>query len=316
MQQQQQDDAQPVPAFVARLANARRISVMLKSILLTDKNAVATVFILPGGIKFVAEDAKSMQANAFLQAAIFLQYTCPAELPPFKIHLEKLLDCLNIFSSGTAPAPAPTALKLTYCGPGSVLNLLLEEGGVFADCDLRTLEPDDILDFAFNSFGVHNKLIVKSEGMKGAFAELDTSSEFLEVVMSPDEPYLRLSTTGQAGQVNVDFPFDSFVIETFECFRPQCNRYRMSLIAPSIKGLAISTKTSMRMNARGFLSLQFMISNEDSQVSFVEYLCAPEDANEDSERDEESELSGTDSAHLLDGQPSYAHHEVSAPMEQ
>ena len=39
-----------------------------------------------------------------------------------------------------------------------------------------------------------------------------------------------------------------------------------------MKALTLSSKISIRMDNRGFLSLQFMIQNEDNQISFVEYL--------------------------------------------
>lgn len=50
------------------------------------------------------------------------------------------------------------------------------------------------------------------------------------------------------------------------------NRYKITLIKPSLKALTLSSKISVRMDNRGFLSLQFMIQNEDNQISFVEYL--------------------------------------------
>ena len=49
-------------------------------------------------------------------------------------------------------------------------------------------------------------------------------------------------------------------------------RYKISLLKPSTKALQLSSKISIRMDNRGFLSLQYMIVNEDGQVCFVEYL--------------------------------------------
>ena len=49
-------------------------------------------------------------------------------------------------------------------------------------------------------------------------------------------------------------------------------RYKISLLKPSTKALQLSSKISIRMDSRGFLSLQYMIVNEDGQVCFVEYL--------------------------------------------
>ena len=41
---------------------------------------------------------------------------------------------------------------------------------------------------------------------------------------------------------------------------------------PSTKALQLSSKISIRMDTRGFLSLQYMILSEEGHVSFVEYL--------------------------------------------
>lgn len=54
-------------------------------------------------------------------------------------------------------------------------------------------------------------------------------------------------------------------------------RYKISLLKPSTKALALSCKVSIRTDAQGFLSLQYMIRNEDGQICFVEYYCCPDE---------------------------------------
>lgn len=54
-------------------------------------------------------------------------------------------------------------------------------------------------------------------------------------------------------------------------------RYKTSLLKHSIKVLQTAQKVSIRTDKRGFLSLQFMISADNTQPSFVEYLCAPDE---------------------------------------
>ena len=56
------------------------------------------------------------------------------------------------------------------------------------------------------------------------------------------------------------------------CLYAQLNRYKVALIKPSTRALHISSKVSLRVDTRGFLSLQYMIKNEDGNVCFVEYL--------------------------------------------
>ena len=50
------------------------------------------------------------------------------------------------------------------------------------------------------------------------------------------------------------------------------DRYKLSLLKPSVKALNQSSKISVRMDKRGFLSLQYMIITDNQQVCFVEYL--------------------------------------------
>ena len=48
----------------------------------------------------------------------------------------------------------------------------------------------------------------QSECLKEAFSELDMTSEVLQILMSPDKPYFRLSTFGNAGSTHVSESFN------------------------------------------------------------------------------------------------------------
>uniref|UniRef100_A0A7N6B3K7 RAD1 homolog (S. pombe) n=1 Tax=Anabas testudineus TaxID=64144 RepID=A0A7N6B3K7_ANATE len=47
-------------------------------------------------------------------------------------------------------------------------------------------------------------------------------------------------------------------------------------LTPSTKALALSCKVSVRTDSRGFLSLQYLVRNDDGQICFVEYYCCPD----------------------------------------
>lgn len=54
--------------------------------------------------------------------------------------------------------------------------------------------------------------MLQSECLKEAFSELDMTSEVLQILMSPDNPYFRLSTFGHAGSTHVSLQlFDSTI---------------------------------------------------------------------------------------------------------
>lgn len=275
--QHSEDDDQYM--LVARLDNVRNVSTILKAIHFKD---TATVFASPMGLKITVEDAKCVQANAFIQEAIFHHYVIKEEQLAFKINLTVLLECLTIFGGGSMPS-ANTSLKMCYAGYGSPLILMLEEDGVLTDCSIKTLEPDDVLDFDFCSSNVVNKIIMKSECLKEVFSELDITSDILQILMSPDEPYLQFSTFGNAGSTHSSFPKDSEMVESFQCSQTQTSRYKISLLKPSVKALALSTRISIRTDDRGFLSLQYMIRTEDGQICFVEYYCSPDEEVGDNE---------------------------------
>ena len=79
----------------------------------------------------------------------------------------------------------------------------LEESGVLTDCSIQTRDADETLDFDFTSANVVNKIIMRAECLREAFAELDMSSDVLEILLSPSSPYFRLTTFGYAGITQV-----------------------------------------------------------------------------------------------------------------
>ncbi|KAM4639019.1 cell cycle checkpoint protein RAD1 [Amazona ochrocephala] len=257
----------------ASLDNARHLSSLLRAVHFQDH---ATCFATDNGLRVTVEDAKCIQANAFIQAEIFQEFAVQEQTVTFRINLSVLLDCLTIFGTSSLPGTS-TALKMCYRGYGYPLMLFLEEGGVVTVCKINTEEPEDLLDFDFCNTKVVNKIILQSEGLREAFVELDLTSEVVQITMSPDKPYFRLSTFGNAGSAHLDYSKDSDLMEVFHCNQTQTNRYKISLLKPSAKALSLSCKVSIRTDAQGFLSLQYMIRNEDGQICFVEYYCCPDE---------------------------------------
>uniref|UniRef100_A0A4W4HQ42 Uncharacterized protein n=1 Tax=Electrophorus electricus TaxID=8005 RepID=A0A4W4HQ42_ELEEL len=109
------------------------------------------------------------------------------------------------------------------------------------------------------------------------------SDEFLWILITFMECFTllyflsRLSTFGNSGNAHYDYPKDSDMMELFQCTKTQKNRYKMSLLKPSTKALGLSCKVSVRTDSRGFLSLQYLVRNDDGQICFVEYYCCPDE---------------------------------------
>uniref|UniRef100_A0A3B3RSR5 RAD1 homolog (S. pombe) n=1 Tax=Paramormyrops kingsleyae TaxID=1676925 RepID=A0A3B3RSR5_9TELE len=307
--QSDQGDGQYV--LVASLDNVRNLSNILKAIAFKDH---ALFNATPNGLKVTVEDSKCLQANAFIQSEIFQEFTIQEDSVSFQVNLTVLLDCLTIFGGSTVPG-VTTALRLCYNGYGYPLKLFLEEGGVVTVCKINTQEPEEPIDFEFCSTNVTNKVILQSDSLREAFSELDMTSEVLQITMSPSQPYFRLSTFGNSGNAHYDYPKDSDMMELFQCTKTQTNRsvthfflinkgrffchqssnynhnhlhgfnstviplsrYKMSLLKPSTKALALSCKVSVRTDSQGFLSLQYLVRNDDGQICFVEYYCCPDE---------------------------------------
>ncbi|XP_052432449.1 cell cycle checkpoint protein RAD1 [Carassius gibelio] len=263
--------------LIASLDNARNLSNILKAISFRDH---AIFNATQNGLKVTVEDSKCLQANAFIQADIFQEYIIKEDTVGFQVNLTVLLDCLTIFGGSTVPGVC-TALRMCYNGYGYPLTLFLEEGGVVTVCKINTQEPEEPIDFDFCSTNVTNKVILQSDSLKEAFSELDMTSEVLQITMSPSHPYFRLSTFGNSGNAHYDYPKDSDMMELFQCTKIQTNRFKMSLLKPSTKALALSCKVSVRTDSRGFLSLQYLVRNDDGQICFVEYYCCPDEEVEE-----------------------------------
>lgn len=99
--------------------------------------------------------------------------------------------------------------------------------------------------------------------------------------ISPDQPYFRLATAGDTGSWQVDCPRDSDVVENFQCEETLVFRYKLKMLKPSEKALALSSKISIRINTLGYISLQFLVQLADSQAVFIEFLCLPEEDVDD-----------------------------------
>lgn len=264
--------------LLARLGNARNLSHILKAINFKD---VATVFVTENGLKVTVEDAKCLQANAFIQDAVFDEYEVKEE-SQFCININVLQECLTIFGSNPL---STTLVKMAYAGYGSPLTLTLEEDNIVTHCSVKTQESEEALDFEFCAANVVNKIIMRADCLRDAFNELDHDSDTLRITMSPDPPYFRLTTSGYLGQTDNDIHKDSDMVESFQCSEESIGHYRLALLKPSLKAVNLASKICIRMDRRGILSFQFMIKNEGGQICFVEYYCCPNENFQDSDDD-------------------------------
>lgn len=217
--------------------------------------------------------------------------------PMFKIAFDTLLDVLGIFGgnslhsnshgggggggphSGAPPADmfsgggaggggiarATSSLRMAYSSRMSDnLMVVLTSGEarnlVETTCSLRTLEcemPMNISDLLHQK--KLNQLIISAPALREAFNELDWSSSWVELLLSPNEPYFRLSTGSKTGSCEVSFAKGSDTISSFAVTEHQTARYSLAYLTPAAKGLSIATTASIKTNRDGLLLIQMAI---------------------------------------------------------
>jgi len=191
-----------------------------------------------------------------------------------------------------------TGMRLSYAGTGYPLTLLVAEDakGPTATCEINTFDPEPLLSLDFSSSPTVLKIILKSSWLRDAFSELDPACEKLTIVCNPAPlpgrvprastlPRLRLLATGNFGSTEMDYPSDKEVLESCECAEQVSFTYRLSHVTKAQKALQSSTKTSLRINEEGLLSLQLLMptprprENGDSD-GFIEFRCLPLDEDQ------------------------------------
>ncbi|KAJ2402240.1 checkpoint clamp complex protein Rad1 [Coemansia sp. RSA 2559] len=225
-----------------------------------------------------------------------------SETTQISLPLDNLIECLSLFygpsgsnsfsgsggsnqggiqsTSGALGNQNPLDLRgattahIAFNGPGSDFELVLEERGIISMCRLATFMPDVPVDLEFAKFPIVQQLIIRSEWLRDAFNELDPTSDAVTLSISSTAPYFRISTIGNNGSTDMTYSKDEQILDSFYCNEEQENRYKLSQILKCRQALAMSDKTKIRVNQRGFLSFQFMIPT-DVDVSFVNFVYAP-----------------------------------------
>ncbi|KAF8556927.1 Rad1-domain-containing protein [Imleria badia] len=194
-----------------------------------------------------------------------------------------------------------TSMRLSYVGPGYPLTLLLAEdsSGPTTTCEITTFDPEPNIELPFDGDQTVLKIIFKSSSwLRDALSELDPSCEKITFISNPaadvarsaghgkgstggtgtSKPLFRIKASGDFGSTEMDYPNDREVLETLECSRPVSVSYRFAHISHTIRALQSSTKTSLRIETEGLLSLQFLVpvpkaKGGGSSDSFIEFRC-------------------------------------------
>ncbi|KAI7371881.1 hypothetical protein KC354_g239 [Hortaea werneckii] len=201
---------------------------------------------------------------------------------------------INPFS--TSAALSSGICSFTYQAPGHPLSIHMSESGVTTTCDLTTYQADTQEEIPFARDALALKAILRSSYLLDAVTELgsmspetltlaaSSSSHTTRTTMAAHEsPCLSLSASGALGSATVDFtnpaPSSSTsstnpqadassesplppILETFFCPTPDKRvqaRFPFGLVRSAHRAMAVAQKVSLRLDAEGVLSLQFLI---------------------------------------------------------
>lgn len=254
--------------FSAELNDLKIVHNVLKAI---NFKEYATIRIMKEGLKVTVEEMKSVQTSTYIPSNVFTRYqinTEDEEPATFKISLKVLTECLNIFGDDGAPS-----LKIIYKDFGSPLSLVLihSEENITADCDIKTMEADDLAELSLADECTLNNIVVNSNQFVNLLAELDSSADVFELFTSPDAPFFKICTIGILGECHIEIPKTSDLVVIFRCTTVCTAQYIFSYIKQLIKVMGLSTKVSISTSEQGLLGLQLIINTESDKQMYVEY---------------------------------------------
>lgn len=272
--------------FSAQLDNIKLFHNALKSIHFHDD---VTISLSANGLKACVEEARYVQATVYVTRACFSEFrlqTTDAE-PELKIsvNLSVVCDCLSIFTG------VECSMRMLYKGAGAPLVFVLEQHGLddlVTECSIRTRNADEQMEFGLDTAdAAFNSIIVRGAEFANLLGEVNRSAEELELHMSPQAPFFRMTTLGVVqSESHVEVSRSSDMVLMFACRRTSTVRYKMSHVRMTLRALALAAKVALRTDSSGVLGMQMMVlaGGEQAEAAggggggaqiYVEYFVMP-----------------------------------------
>ncbi|KAF5277562.1 hypothetical protein FQA39_LY18453 [Lamprigera yunnana] len=255
-------------SFCAELTNFKTLYNVLKSITLKE---YAIICIMNEGVKVTIEEMKCAETTAYIPVEVFASYTLKSQEDiKFKLSLKILTECLHIYEDETNHS-----LKMTYRGSGFPLCLLIKhnEEDVTIDCQIQTMDVDDNMHLLSDECTLY-KVIFYANRFLDILMDLDSTSDDLELLLSPNPPYFRMSTSSTSGESVITISKDSELMIVFECENEFTSKYSFNYIKQIFKAMHFANKVSILINEYGLLGIQLLIDENDKKL-YVEHRIMP-----------------------------------------
>lgn len=292
--------------FKARLKDARVLSNLLKSICLKDY--VHVRITKDKGMMLMTETAKSLQAKAFITKGLFEDYEFvnghedgaeeEEEDYDFSINASHVIECLDIFghgssavssaghnsnASGAASAKTNTAesmhstqCRLKYERGSDSLEILLEDKQVLTNCKFAIFDDYEIRPWSFvQDNEILGKIIMDSSAFSEAMLDYQNLGSVPGNGSNNDHITFEFSVDGlilKGMDIEVLIEKDGEVVDFYNCGKECSFMYRFGLLQIALKMVGVSSKTSIRINDVGILSIQYMLRTAKGESLFIEYL--------------------------------------------
>lgn len=258
--------------FLAKLDNIKTFYNSLKAI---NFNEDANIIISEDGLKAIVEESKYVQASIYVTRECFSEFRLLGDGDvSIRVNLTVVTDCLSIFASPEC------SMKIIYKGFGAPLVLVLEqhdEDDLITEVSVKTKTEQEHLDFAIDEADdSYNSVIVRGTDFSNLLNEINKSADVLEIFLSPNAPYFRLTSLGVIqAESNVEIAKTSDMFITFLCRMASTTKYKMSHIRLAMKALSLATKVALRNDRSGLLGLQIMVMSEGDSQIYIEYFITP-----------------------------------------
>ena len=158
--------------------SANTITTLLSSLILKNEKAtdgpIAWCSVSEEGLVFSVQLANTMRASARLSRALFTEWRLSDEAGSqgfgFGVNLGTLVECLRILSGKDE-----NTLRISYNAASTKLRLTLVEGGAVTECDLGTLDTEEIL--PVTEEGCTARIVLESSLLTEALSDFQFSAD-------------------------------------------------------------------------------------------------------------------------------------------